>query len=581
MPKGYKMADVAKTGSVLDMILGRAVSTPDRRALGIRDGAGYSFITYGEVRRLYEGIAAALLARGIGAGERVALLLNDRAAWGLYYLGILRAGAVVVPLDNLQKSHEWASILAESKAAAVFVSSTVSDQLRAECDGLPCLANWIPVDTEYAQPYSARIPHDLTVPVPADWPAISGEMTAALVFTSGTTARPKGVILTHRNLASDVEAVHRLKLFDEDDCFLSVLPIHHTFECTVGFLAALALGTSVAYARSLKSREIIEDLQASRATIMLGVPLLFEKVANSIKRGIAKQPAGRRAMLNLFYRISHLARINLNARLGKALFRPLRRTAGLDYLRLVVSGAAPLAPDVSEFMDTIGLPILQGYGLTEASPALSVNPPQGYKYDSIGPPLPGVEMKIIDPDDSGIGEIAARGEMITPGYWNRPEETEKLFADGWLLTGDLGWKSVDGHFHISGRAKNVIVTPAGKNVYPEEIEMMVAESPIIMEALVFSFKPAPAAREKIGCAVVPDMEYIEAEFGKRPLDQVRQLVLAEVQKICSNLAEYKRPAEYFVRENEFEKTSTKKIKRFLFARTKEELFPLDQSHSGE
>jgi len=401
------------------------------------------------------------------------------------------------------------------------------------------------------------------------------------VFTSGTTSTPKGVILTHRNFASDVEAIHDLKLFNTDDRFLSVLPIHHTFECTVGFLAALSLGSSVAYARSLKSREIIEDLQASRATLLLGVPLLFEKVANAIKRGMAKQSPARRALLNLFFRMSKVAKANFNADLGKSLFRSLRRKAGLHHLHLVVSGAAALPPDVSEFMDIIGLPVLQGYGLTEASPALAVNPPQGYKYDSIGPPLPGVEMKILNPNPAGVGEIAARGEMITPGYWNRPEETAKLFADGWLLTGDLGWKSEDGHFHITGRAKNVIVTPAGKNVYPEEIEMMLAESPLIMEALVFSYKPTPDAREKIGCAVVPDLEYIELDKGNLSRKNIEQLVLAEAQRICDQLADYKKPAEYFMRDNEFEKTSTKKIKRFLFARTKEELFPLDQHETSE
>jgi len=427
--------------SVLEMISARAESVPDRLALGVRDGSEYAFISYDELRQLYEGVAAGLIARKINPGERVALLLNDRAAWGIFYLGILRAGAVAVPLDNLQKPHEWASILAESDASAIFVSSTVSDDLREECGNIPCLANWLSIDTEYKLPYPSRIPAALTGEKPTHWPTISGDMTAALVFTSGTTSAPKGVILTHRNFASDVEAINRLKLFGTDDRFLSVLPIHHTFECTVGFLAALSLGSSVAYARSLKSREIIEDLQASRATLLLGVPLLFEKVANAIKRGITKQPPVRRMVLNMFLRMSQIAKTNFSADLGRPLFRSLRRKAGLDYLRLVVSGGAALPPDVSEFMDTIGLPILQGYGLTETSPALAVNPPHGYKYDSIGPPLPGVVMKILNPNAAGVGEIAARGEMITPGYWNRPEETEKLLVDGWLLTGAADYGS--------------------------------------------------------------------------------------------------------------------------------------------
>jgi len=564
-----------KTHSVLEMIQTCAASYPERPAIGVTDGKQYSFTSYGELWRLVESIAAGLTGRGIKAGDRVGLLLNDRAAWGVFYLAILRAGAVAVPLDDLQKPHEWASVLIESGAAAIFVSSGYSDVLTEECGGIPALANWMVVDTDNLSALPFHIPADLTGDQPASWPAITGEMIAALVFTSGTTSAPKGVILTHRNLAADVQAIHRLQVFDPNDRFLSVLPIHHTFECTAGFLNPLCQGSSIAYARSLKSREIIEDLKSSRATVMLGVPLLFEKISQAIKRGVTKQPPVRRRLFNFLFVLAQFGKKRLNADLGRPLFYSLRRKAGLDSLRLVVSGGAALPPEVGKFMDTLGLPILQGYGLTETSPVLSVNPRRGYKYDSIGPPLPGVRMKIVNPDAAGVGEIAARGEMITPGYYNRPEETAKLFADGWLLTGDLGWKDNDDHFHITGRAKNVIVTAAGKNVYPEEIEMVLAESPLILEALIFGQVRPGETRERIACAVVPDTEYITAEMGHLPREQVERLLISEVQRICGGLADYKKPTEIIVRGTEFVKTSTKKIKRFLFARTKEELFPID------
>jgi long-chain acyl-CoA synthetase len=567
-------------GSAVHLIERRVREYPDRAALGVTDGEKFSFASYGEVWQMAGRIAGGLLRRGISPGDRVGILLTDRATWALSYLGILRSGAIAVPLDNLQKPHEWAAVLAEARPRAMYISSAYNADLREECPEQAVPPHWLVVNTEDRPDLLSRIPAELTADHPPTWPEITGGQTAALVFTSGTTSAPKGVILTHRNLAADVEAIHRLRLFDAEDRFLSVLPIHHTFESTAGLLNPLCLGCSVAYARGLKSRELLQDLQNSQATIMLGVPLLFEKLANAIRRGINKQPPVRRRVFEVLYRLSLAGKKQFRLNLGVLLFRSLRQKANLGHLRLVVSGAAPLPPDVSEFMDILGLPILQGYGLTETSPVLSVNPPQGYKYDTVGPPLPGVEMKIINPNREGVGEIAARGEMVTPGYYNRPKETAALFADGWLLTGDLGRRNNDGHFQITGRAKNMIVTAAGKNVYPEEIEMVLAESPLILEALVYGETKPGETRERIGCAVVPDMEYLETEFGRLSRERIEEMLVAEVQSICSRLADYKRPTDISVQESEFEKTSTKKIKRFLFARTKEEQFPLDSAGEG-
>ncbi len=574
------MTQLQTCQSVLEMIAATASRYPHNQAVGVHTGDGFTFVDYENLWALINRVASGLLARGIERGDRVALLLADRAAWGVVYLGVLRAGAVVVPIDNLQKPHEWAAIVKEANARAIVADTNYGADLKSECAGLPVSKNWIDVEADATGELASRLPRELVDrSAVADFPAVSGDETAALVFTSGTTSAPKGVILTHRNLASDVEAIHGLGICRREDCFLSVLPIHHTFECTVGLLNPLTLGCTIAYARSLKSREIMEDLRASAATVIIGVPLLFEKIANAIKRGLNKQPAFKRALVGTFAALAKFGKSSFNANLGRPLFRSLREKAGLGTLRMAVSGGAALPPEVGEFMDRLGLPILQGYGLTETSPALSVNPAKGYKYDTVGPPLPGIEMKIVDPDADGVGEIAARGEMVTPGYYNRPEETAKLFADGWLLTGDLGWKDDDGHYHITGRAKNVIVTPAGKNVYPEEIEMLLAESPLILEALVYGETKPGETRERIGCAVVPDLEYLEADRKIVSPAEVEKSLLAEAQRICAGLADYKRPTEYIVCDTEFEKTSTKKIKRFLFARTKEEQFPLEDSEN--
>ncbi len=562
---------------VLDLLRNSVDTWPDNPAMGVRDGTAFSYITYRQLWDTTDALAAGLQSRGVQFGDPVALLLNDRPLWGLCYLATFKIGAVAIPLDNGLQLYEWASIIREARPRVAIVSDSVVGDLQEECADMEKSPIWIPVSEKNSGDLLSRIPDSLLGDPEAEtFPQITGQQTAAIVFTSGTTSAPKGVVLTHRNFAADVQAIQQVNLCRAEDRFLSVLPIHHTFESTAGFLFPLSVGASIAYARGLKSREITEDLRASQATIILGVPLLFEKVVNGIRRAIDKLPAPQRILAKSMLAVSYLSTTKLGFRPGKMLFAALREKAAINNLRLVVSGGAALAPDVAEFMDCIGVPILQGYGLTETAPVLSVNRPGLYKYDSIGPPLPGIELKIHEPNEQGIGEIAARGEMVTPGYFNRPDESTERFADDWLLTGDLGWRSEDGHFHIVGRQKNMLVTPAGKNVYPEEIEMLLAASPLILEALVYNDQDPDSGRERIACAVVPDQEYIREDRGELDGGEIKSLLIAEIRRLCETIAAYKRPKLIIVREQEFEKTTTRKIKRFLFARTKEKQFPVDR-----
>jgi long-chain acyl-CoA synthetase len=252
-----------------------------------------------------------------------------------------------------------------------------------------------------------------------------------------------------------------------------------------------------------------------------------------------------------------------NKKIGHAVFRSLREKGGFGSIRFFVSGAAALPPEVAQGFERLGMVILQGYGLTEASPVVSVNRFGSPKHDSVGPVISGVEVKVLNPDETGVGELMFRGDNVMLGYYNNTEATEEVLKDGWLYTGDSGWVDEDGHIHIAGRLKNVIVTKAGKNIYPEEIEGELSLSPYIAEVLVFGAVKASSGEEYVKAIVVPDYEYLEQENMDTDEAFLTTLLDQEIRERCANLADYKRVKEFELRKEEFPKTSTRKIKRFL------------------
>jgi long-chain acyl-CoA synthetase len=299
--------------------------------------------------------------------------------------------------------------------------------------------------------------------------------------------------------------------------------------------------------------------------MMLAVPLLFEKMANGIRRRIEELPGSRRLLLSAFRVVSRVG-LHLGYRpVGRFLFGPLRKRAGLGSLRMLVSGGAALPADVAAFFDTIGLPLVQGYGLSEASPVVTVNRPEENRCDTVGPPLPGVEIEIRGPDADGIGEIAVRGPMIMKGYWKRPEDTKGVLQAGWLLTGDLGRVDRHGHLHIAGRLKNVIISGAGKNIYPEELESLLNAQPEVAESMIYGHIRPGKIGETVAAIIVPDREMLGAgtvdlTLGAEP---VQNALSAAVRRVNEQMASYKRITEWDMREEPFEKTATRKIKRYL------------------
>jgi long-chain acyl-CoA synthetase len=399
-------------------------------------------------------------------------------------------------------------------------------------------------------------------------PAIPLAELAALIYTSGTTGLAKGVMLSHGNISSDIWSMVKAMDMYETDNFISILPLHHTFECTCGFLTPLSFGSSITYARGLASKQIVEDIKNNKATILLGVPLVFEKIFTGLSKEIAKKPQFTRAIFKTTFGLSRIIKKTVKLEAGGMLFSSLREKAGLSSLRLMVAGGAPMIPDIAEAFNIMGFRLIQGYGLTESSPVLSFNPFEGYRNDSIGIALPGATLKIDSPNAQGIGEIIAKGPMVMKGYYKNPEATSAVLKDGWLYTGDLGWGDSDGYYYIAGRLKNVIVTSGGKNVYPEEIEFVLNKSPFILESLVLGRPLESGGGEEIEAIIVPDMEYFSARAAEKEIElnemNIEKTIKLEVSKACQELADYKRVKYVVMRNSDFEKTSTRKIKRYLY-----------------
>jgi len=523
--------------------------------------------SFAESARQMHAFAALLEREGVRPGDRVGLQSENRPEWGLAYLAVIETGAVVVPLDAQLKAQEVGEILATAGATRCIVSERQRQTLEAvRAERLPQLrllsldpGRDLPGWEDAMREFGDAAPRQLTAQ-PND--------LAVLIFTSGTTGHAKGVMLSHANLLFNVEAVAKTLQFGPADRLLSVLPLHHTFESTGGFLCAMRMGASVAYARGLNSKELREDLQSSGTTLFIAVPLLYEKLLSAIQRGISERPFPQRLSVRALLAVARLARILTGARIGRQLMRPLRVKAGLGSLRLFVCGAAPLAPEVFYGFLDLGLPVLEGYGLTETSPVACANRPSRPEPGGVGWPVPGVEVRIADPDEEGNGEIAIRGPNVMLGYYGNPRGTAEVLRDGWLYTGDLGRLLPDGRLRITGRLKNMIATAAGKKIYPEEIEVYLANSPYVLEVMVVGGRDVRGEREEVHAYLVPNLPEIEARAaseGRKADDAyVEALLRHEVEARCATLAPYKRVKRVFIRWQEFPKTTTGKIRRQSF-----------------
>lgn len=513
--------------------------------------------TFREVARRADLVARQLRAWGIAPGGRVALVGENCPEWGIAAFGVYAAGAVLVPLDSKLKPGEVSNILRRSRADLLLSSARLMPAAQEAARDLAaprvaCVDGLLSGDALAGAARLAPV-GDLCRP----------DDVALISFTSGTTGAPKGIVLLHRNIVANVlSAAASVVACGPDDHFVSLLPLNHLFEHTVGFLLPYYCGAGVTYLRSLKPKTVLAALEATGATLCLIVPAvarLFHKQATAMIAGL---PWWRRMLFRGLFGTARAAG-RAGVPLGPVILGNVGRRFG-SRMRQFISGGAPLEPETAEFFSCVGLPILQGYGLSEAGPVVSSNTPGANRLGSVGQPVRDVEVRIVPRDgfEPGAGEVLVRGPNVMQGYFEAPEATAEVLRDGWLSTGDIGRLDPDGYLHICGRIKDVIIGSSGKNVYPDEIEQQIAGRPFIKEACVVG-RPAGGrgtgqeASEEIVVLVVPADE-IAADL---PRDDMVKVLRNELRDACRALADYKRPRYFTLCEGDLPRTTTLKLKK--------------------
>ncbi|MDD4297195.1 MAG: AMP-binding protein [Ruminiclostridium sp.] len=552
--------------SLKDMINQSAERYTDCNAFTIKDSNGDFFgITFKQLQDKMNALGTALLDLDLN-NSFVSVLSENRFEWCLTYLSVTNGVGIIVPLDKELPANEITSLLNRSGSQAIVTSSHYLDTIIKIKGSVPSLKYIIcmdPVDNEdICLSFSKLLEKGAELIKNGDRRYINADIDPdvmnMLIFTSGTTDKSKGVMLSHKNICHDIMAVSQLIYADTNDSILSILPLHHTYECTAGFLTMMYLGVSMSFCEGL--RHIPKNLQEYKPTLMMSVPLILESLYSKIIKKARKEHRYRKFKTGLLI-ASILNKLGIDIR--RTLFKEVHDNLGGN-LRIVISGAAALNPKISKALRSMGFNLLQGYGLTECSPIVTVNRIEVYNDKSVGLPLAGVDIKIEDPGHDGIGEVLVRGNNIMLGYYGNQEATDEVLKNGWLYTGDYGRIDKKGFLYITGRKKNVIVTKNGKNIYPEDIEIYLNRSEYIKESLVYGVDN-DEEEETIVCAqIVPDIEFITDEIGKAPTkEELMKIVQAEVKKVNKKLTGYKKIKHFDIREEEFDKTTTKKIKRYV------------------
>ncbi len=576
--KNIPLYEVRKIKSIKELVDSSADIFSERTAFLYKPKGGekYEPVTFRQFKSDVDALGTALIDLGL-KGSRIAIISENRYEWAVSYMAVLNGTGIVVPLDKELPENEIENLLVRAKTDAIVFSGNLKGHIENISKRIDFLKHFITMDEAAVDEHKSKNPEEAGfislksliekgMKRVADGckdfteAKIDTEAMSILLFTSATTDKSKAVMLSHRNLSENLMAMSSMLNIVPDDIFLSVLPLHHTYENTCGFLCPHYRGAAVAYCEGL--RHIQKNLQESKATVMLGVPLIFESIYKRIWDQAAKNPKMLKK-LKFGLKLSNFTK-KIGIDITKKLFAPIHNNFG-GKIRVFISGAAGIDPEVSKGFRELGILFVQGYGLTECSPIVALNRDVDYKDNAAGLPLPGLDVKIDQPGSDGVGEIVVRGPSVMMGYYEDPENTAKVMKDGWFYTGDLGFIDNAGFVHITGRKKNVIVTKNGKNIYPEEIETLLGKSPFIKECIVYGKDDPVYGDVVVSATIVPDMEAAEAEFeGRKPTnEELYELIRKEVKEVNKSLVIYKYVKDFELREEEFAKTTTKKIKRYM------------------
>ncbi|MDD3558073.1 MAG: AMP-binding protein [Melioribacteraceae bacterium] len=555
---------VPRITSLQDMLLRSAEEYGSKLAMEDLNKTPIQKQTYSQLLDSVLRLGTALKSLGIEERSHIAIIGENRVQWAVSYLTCACSNFIVVPIDKNLNANEILNILHESDSEVIISSASYLEIFDDVSSALPRLKYFISMDPTSNEQFHSMIElMNNAEPLSKEaLPNIKPNELFEIIFTSGSLGRAKGVMLSQANITSNLMSMVSMLFMHPEDRFLSVLPMHHTYECTCGMLCPLYCGSSIHYSRSLKT--VVDDIQQVKATVLLGVPLLYDKMFRRISKSIKDDKVKSKIVPPLVKLTNIAQKIGLKE-IKKSIFKELHHKFG-GHIRVFIAGGAAPDPEVAKGLREFGFNFLQGYGLTETSPILALNRLNNFKDNAAGIPLPGVEIKILDPDENGSGEIAAKGPNIMLGYYKNDDQTKKVLADGWFKTGDIGFFDEDGFLHINGRKKNVIVSRSGKNVFPEEIEDVLNRSQFVLESIVFGEKDDKQG-EIISAIIVVDtesfLEFAETEKIKLSEKIIDEKIKSEIDKVNKQLALHQQIKKFTIRDREFEKTTTQKIKRYL------------------
>jgi len=520
-------------------------------------------ITYKQLKNDIDSLGTALINLGL-EGKRVAVIGENRYEWGVTYLAVVNGTGTIVPLDKALPANEIESLIIRSGVEAIVYSNKYNEIMndlkeKKNTD----LKYFISMDLDESEngiiSFKKLLTRGKELLENGDKRFIDAKINVEemriMLFTSGTTSKSKAVMLSHKNIASNLMDISSVLKVREDDRFLSFLPLHHTFECTTGFLLPLSVGASIAFCDGI--RHIAENIKEYDITFMVSVPVLYENMCKKIMKSIKDQ--GKGTTVNVGMKVSNaLLKVGLDIR-GK-LFKQVHDSLG-SKLRLLVAGGAALDPDTEKTFNSLGINMVQGYGLTESSPVIAVEDDKYKKIGSIGKALPTLDVKIDKPNEEEIGELLVKGPTIMLGYYENEEATkETIDKEGWLHTGDLAKIDKDGFIFITGRKKFVIVLKNGKNIYPEELEILINKIAGVKECFVYG-KPEDDGDYKISAKIVYDKEIMKDIYGVEEEKDIKEKLWKEVKTINKTMPKYKYIKGITITEEELIKTTTRKVKR--------------------
>lgn len=589
----YWYTDIREIVTLKDMLAGSADKYAKNPAFWVKTKKGqpYSPISYRLLQHDVNAMGTCMTEMG-WQGKRIAVMGQGCYEWIVTYLAVMNGIGIIVPIDKELSGPEIENLLRTAECDTIFCTKAECSKLK----GLPSIRNLVVMDFYGDRLDEEEVPDDSNLNLEkyegwfeqeeekkvyvTSWRGmlrdgdqllksgkdeylkaeVDPDALAVILFTSGTTGNPKGVMLSHRNITVNIMDVCRIAHVTTTDKTLSILPIHHTYECTLGMLLVLYRGASTAFCEGMKY--ITQNMKEAQNTVIIVVPRVLEMINDRIQKGIEKSGKAD-TFQNIMGMNKKLRKMGIN--LSRTIFKSIRNELG-GKLRLVITGAAALSPTIYRNFEDLGITVLQGFGMTECTPLISGTPMSApkeryRKAGSVGVPVKTGEVKIIDKDENGIGEILFRGPNVMMGYYNMPEATaEVLEEDGWLHTGDLGFMDNEGWIYLTGRKKNIIVTKTGENVYVEEIEEYINQSPYIEDSMVFPYDNN--GEEIVGVQILPNMEYVQTKLGYEPdREELKDLYKKVIQELNQGMAVYKRIRAVFVRKDDFVRTTTRKIKR--------------------